>query len=97
MDRITIEGDSDIVVSAIRHQHIKHWNLAYDLRNCLQYLSPGFHIHHVYRQKNQVADRLADWAHQHRGNMDFFRARDLPNSVRTALVGHQIGLWNFCP
>lgn len=70
LDMVLIEGDSSIATSAMQHQNTNHWDLTYVLQQCLHHLAPGFQFQHMFHQKNQAADRLADWAHHHRSNIE---------------------------
>lgn len=71
-ERICIDGDSAIVVSAIQTGYTNNWKLEYVIRQCLQGFNSGNRISHVYKQHNMVADRLADWAYEHQHRMDIY-------------------------
>lgn len=73
LDHVCIESDSSVVVHAIRKGKIDNWKLFYVMNQCLNSFSNGFHIEHVYRQKNMVADRLAAWAHEHKDKLEIDR------------------------
>lgn len=65
------------------------------LRDCLDLIDDGYEITHGFRQKNLVADRLADWAYSHRQRQEFYRDRELPEAVRVRYVADRIGIWNY--
>lgn len=62
---------------------------------CLKLLPSTYAIIHRYRQKNQVADRLAVFAHTQRERLDFFRVMDLPIEARRAIIADIHGSWSF--
>lgn len=94
---ILIESDSTMVVAAIRTAKIDNWRLRYIFRECLTLYTSDLEIVHGYRQKNMVADRLADVAYKHRRYLEFYRDMDLPSTVRKAFMADKLGLWSFRP
>lgn len=89
---VHIESDSALVVQMIRQGKLDNWRFYYIVSECLHSLLPGYHIDHVYKQKNMVADRLAVWAHEHNDHLDIYCIEDCPQMVRTAHVAGKLGL-----
>lgn len=57
---VLVESDSLHVVTAVQNRSGSHWALEYVYRLCIAAMGREYQIYHVYRQKNPVADRLAD-------------------------------------
>lgn len=70
LHNVIIESDSSIVVSAMKQKQVENWKLTYSLRQCLDLLRVGYQITHVLRQKNTVADCLAEYVQLHNGNLE---------------------------
>ncbi|XP_012837645.1 PREDICTED: uncharacterized protein LOC105958182 [Erythranthe guttata] len=75
---VTVETDSLLVVNAIRSNCVA-WDLVYVHRLWMQEVTDGCNFQHVFRQKNMVADRLANWAYTHKSSQEFFSGISLPN------------------
>lgn len=58
---LLIKIDSSLVMTASRIEQADNWRLFYVLRKYLTLYSFDNEIIHEYRQKNFVANRLADW------------------------------------
>lgn len=92
---LIIESDSSLVVEAIRLGRLHSRKLTYVFRQCLNLYSVEFEIVHGYRQKNVVADCLADMPHRHKVRIKVYHASELPREARWAYIADYIGLWNF--
>lgn len=57
IDSLYIESDSAVVVQAIHKGKVDNWRLFYLVNRCLDSFANRYHIDHMYRQKNTVADR----------------------------------------
>lgn len=68
MDNVHVESDSMLVVNAILQRKINRWDLEYTFRECNALFLSSYSITHVYRERNMVADRLADWAYNHQNH-----------------------------
>lgn len=97
LSHVQIESDSNVVVQAINHGSRVAWDLEYVYRECMSLLPTTGMIVHVYRQRNCVADRFADYAHTHRRKKEDFRVHDLPQSVRKEYQKDRLGGWKFRP
>lgn len=91
IDPVLIESDSELVVKAIEARKVSNWQLEYPLPKCLMSFSDNFKIAHGFRQKNQVADRLAAVAHRVPRRWNIFECkiylqRLVALSSRTTLV-----------
>ncbi|XP_012842530.1 PREDICTED: uncharacterized protein LOC105962752 [Erythranthe guttata] len=96
LSQIIVESDSLLVINAIRTKHIA-WELEYIFRQCLKEIEPSFSFQHVVRQKNTVADRLANWAYSHKSNQEYFSEMSLPREARAAYISDKLGVANFRP
>lgn len=94
--RVCVECDSMVVVIAMRSGRINSWRLEFPFRECLKLMPAMAAIHHGYRQKNQVANRLAAFAHIHKERQEYYRAMDLPREARRAYLADFNGIWTFC-
>lgn len=92
---VLIESDSLIVVTSLQQRYMSHWALEYVYRRCLATMGREYQISHVFRQKNIVADRLADYAHSHKSRREWFSPRELPILIQRAYVLDLHGLWNL--
>lgn len=89
----TIESDSMLVIQSMQHKSASAWQLSYVIRDCLQRCPDSYRLDHVYRQRNMVANRLADWVHTIDERFEFFREMDLPSQAKSwMLLDHQ-GIW----
>ncbi|XP_012848003.1 PREDICTED: uncharacterized protein LOC105967963 [Erythranthe guttata] len=93
---VTMESDSLLAINAIKTKVVT-WELEYILRLCLQEVDSSFQFKHVVRQKNTVADRLANWAYNHQSSQEYFTEISLPVEVRAALISDRLGIANFRP
>lgn len=83
-----------LVVASMTSGNIKNWKLIYHFRQCRELLDDNRkEIVHVFRHSNGVADRLADWAYDHRSFKELSQVSHLPKSVTQALRFDRIGLW----
>lgn len=67
------------------------WNI-YIFRDCLDIFVANMNIVHGFQQKNMVADRLADWGHEHRQSKEVFRMIDLPKQIWRLLKADKLGV-----
>lgn len=93
IDRVIVESDSTVVISAIKKRYVEHWKLTYIFRLCVSVVGADYQFCHVVRQKNTVADRLANIAHSHSGTVEFFTPSNFPPSIRTAYRADLLGFW----
>lgn len=92
---VLIESDSSLVVTAIKNTRMENWRFSYVLRECLALFSSDFDISHEFRQKNYLADRLADWAYTHCHKQEFFQVKG--PSVDSETEIHKMELWSYRP
>lgn len=52
------------------------------LQTMLAMYTSEFEIVHGFRQKNMVADRLADITYSHRRHLEYYRDKSFPRPVR---------------
>lgn len=90
--QLMVESDSMVVVNAIRGRRVTSWSLEYIFRQCLAALSTPLSIERIFIQKNMVADRLANWAHEHKQSMEIFMARELPKQIWRYLIADHHGI-----
>ena len=62
LTKVCIEGDSQIIVNAIRKQNTPNWVLDSQLNLVLSLIDKfdDYRISHIYRKGNQLADHLAN-------------------------------------
>lgn len=93
--QVCVESDSMVVVMAVQPGRPDNWRLEFVLRECLNLIPARAEIVHGYRQKNQVADRLAAFAHAHKKRLEYYRVRGLPKEARRAFLADINGIWSF--
>lgn len=92
---VIIESDSLLVVTVVRLGKMENWRLVYVFRECLVLYSTSFEIVHGFRQKNMVADRLADFSYLHKSDGSFIAWR-ISHSKHGVLISRiKMGLWTF--
>lgn len=64
LSNVEVESDSKVAVQVLQGFHQVPWQLSYAIRRCRLRLDP-FKIQHVFRERNQVADKLAAHAYSH--------------------------------
>lgn len=69
---VIIESESSIVVTAVCSAQGDNWWFSYVLRECLALYTPNCELIHGFRQKNVVADKLANFTYSHRERQEFF-------------------------
>lgn len=89
-----VESDSMLVVGSIRLGQSRSWRLTYILRECMEVYTSEFEIIHGVRQKNMVADRIADIAHRHKTHIEVSSLAEMPSEARRTAIADRIGLWN---
>lgn len=92
---VFVESDLLIVVTAVQNERVSHWALEYVFRRCIAGMGGEHQIYHVYRQKNIVADRLADYAHSYNSPIEWFDSSEFPTSIQNSYSSDLHGLWNF--
>lgn len=62
LSKIEIEGDSQIIINAIRTRRTPNWKLNLKLYEILGILDnfPQYEVKHIYRERNSKADHLAN-------------------------------------
>lgn len=91
IDRVIVESDSTAVISAIKKRFVEHWKLTYIFRLCVSVVGTDYQFCHVVRQKNVVADRLANIALSHSGTVEFFTPSNFPPLIRTTYRADLLG------
>ncbi|MQM00045.1 hypothetical protein Taro_032767 [Colocasia esculenta] len=91
-----ISTDSLVLVNSLRSgippswECVRWWRLEHDFVQQHQ-----VQVKHVYREANQVADALANFACNVRCNGSFTSSSQLPKSCFLALIGYHLGLVSF--
>lgn len=79
--QVRVESNSMVAVLAMSSGRLDNWRLEFVFRESLKLMPSTVEIVHGYRQKNQVADRLAAVAHSHKERADYYRERELPRKL----------------
>lgn len=82
---LDIESDSKVVVTSIVDKATTSWAYIHTLRRCCTSWRDSFQISHIFREANRVADRCADATHGHKTRVEYYKERDLPDSILRAL------------
>lgn len=91
-----VEGESTIVVNAVKNGTMKNWRLKYLWRECLDLIEvQRSKIQHVFRQANWVVDRLAAWAYDHRTFKECFLVSELPEEGKTNMRMDRLEIWTY--
>lgn len=88
---VIVESDSMVAVKLLAGK-VDNWRLEYTFRECLKLMSSNFKIIHGYRQKNQVTDQLAAFAHARKERIEYFSVANLLREVRRAFIADIHGI-----
>ncbi|XP_075091898.1 uncharacterized protein LOC142172040 [Nicotiana tabacum] len=88
LDKIIVEADSKVLVSAINEESSTPWRLLQIVDKIKQIVSEkGAAVKHCYREANKVADKLASISHLHKQAIT-----GLPRQIRGL---HQLDRWEM--
>ncbi|XP_012845938.1 PREDICTED: uncharacterized protein LOC105965938 [Erythranthe guttata] len=93
--QVKVESDSKLVIDMIYHKAIVAWELIYVIRCIRRLLKDDWHVMHIYREGNRVADGLAKLAHEHKERKLFKVVNELPRCIRPLLLHDRIGIPQF--
>ncbi|GLJ50048.1 hypothetical protein SUGI_1064470 [Cryptomeria japonica] len=80
IDKLIIEGDSQIILNGVSKSGFQNWRLASWISriNSLLTLLGEYHIQHTFREGNKAADQLANRGIEEGSVKEFGRAESMP-------------------
>ncbi|KAL7160678.1 hypothetical protein ABFS83_01G113200 [Erythranthe nasuta] len=93
--QVKVESDSKLVIDMICHKVVVAWEVIYVIRGIRRLLKDDWHVMHIYRDGNPVADGLAKLAHEHKERKLFKVVNELPRYIRPLSLHDRIGIPQF--